>query len=650
MPAAVIGVLALSDGGFDLPVYQQAALLVWWPLALALAFGLLPRAVPPPGWRMAAIGLIGLASLQVASVAWGPSDDASIAAASRTLGYLGVIGLAWAGLGPRSWSLAATSLFAIAAAFTAYAVLGRLAPSLAGLDAFERSLATERLLSPLGYWNGFAAWAAATLAMALAWSAGGSDKRVRALGLGLVPLCGVAIYLTYSRGGVLAAALAVALVVGLSRDRGRAALHACVGAVATAAVIVAVRSQPAIASGSGTDGAGIVALVLVAAMVSCWLFVSPPRALRPGRSGERRRRSRPVRGGRRARFAPRPGVRPLLVGGCSALVFGLVLVALIAGRDGFGKGGDSAALSSSAPGSDPAARLVTAAGNRSAYWAEALDGFLSQPLRGEGPESFRYRWARHGSAPEQVADAHSLPLGTAAELGLLGLVALGLAVGGLGAGAVRGLRAAARSGPALGLAAAAATFLASTLIDWTWELPALTYLGLASAAVLAMAGSRPLGRKARENPRGAWRWGLVGVAVVAGAMQVPGIVSTEFARSAAEQRALGSPASAIGQADHAVTAAPWSAAAYAVRSAAELDRGRVDAAERDALEAVRREPLEPLHRLLLAEVALERGRVGAALAEIRRARRLSPLAINRLGRPALELIARIERARELRNE
>ena len=637
VPPALIGILALSDGGFDLPIRQQAALIVWWVLALALAFGVAPRSVPPTGWRLAAGGFLALAVLQLLSVTWGTSDDASIAEASRTLGYLGVVALAWCALDRGSWRLAADSLLAIAAGVTAYALLGRLFPDLAALDDFELSLGTDRLFAPLGYWNALAAWAAGTVGMALAWSAGRRASLIRAGALAMFPVAGVTLYLTYSRGGVVAGAVAVALVVGLSNDRRRVATHACVGALVTAAAILVVRSQPEIATGAGGEGGGMVALSLVAAMAVCWFCV---RGL--GRGAGSRGRPEPVRA------APGATVR-LALGSVMVLTTGLMIVALVAGDDGFGRGGDSVARDLAVEQADPAVRLTTAAGNRSAYWSEALDGFAEQPLRGEGPGSFEYRWARFGSDPEQVADSHSLFFETATELGLLGLAALGLILGGLIAAGARGLAGSRRSGAAVGLAAAFAAFLLTAMIDWTWELPALAYLGLGSGAVLAMAASSPR-RRSGARLKGSTRWALVGLALAAGAMQVPGIVATEFTRSSVEQRTLGFPVAAITYADDALAAAPWSASAYAARAGAELDAGDLDAAARDAAEAVRREPYESLHRLLLAEIAVEEGRLADAVGEIRRARRLSPLAVNRLGGPALELIGRIKRLRERQSE
>jgi len=74
-----------------------------------------------------------------------------------------------------------------------------------------------------------------------------------------------------------------------------------------------------------------------------------------------------------------------------------------------------------------------------------------------------------------VRDAHSLYLETAAELGLVGLLALALFLGGIAA--------AARRGPPT-LVAVLVAFALHAGLDWDWELPALTLTALLVAAKL----------------------------------------------------------------------------------------------------------------------------------------------------------------------
>lgn len=600
-PILVVGLLALDDGGFDLLTRQRLALFVCWALALALAFGFAPRAAPPRGWGLVAAGLTALAGWQLYSVAWGPSDERAVAETARTLAYLGVLAAAWTALGPRSWRWAAIGIFIVAAAITAYAVIGRLIPSAARLDEVERSLATDRLFAPLGYWNALAAWAAMTLAMALAWSADSRRGWLRSLTAALIPLSVVAVYLTYSRGGVVGATVGIALVLGLTRNRPRAAIHAVVGGASAAVAIFAVRSEPAIANGTGGEGAAGVAIVLAMAMAVCWVVASWTRAL----------------GSQRGAGAVPARATRLSVAAIGLLALALVAVALIGGRGGFGRGGDSAAFDTG----DPSARLTTAAGNRSAYWSEAIDAFSESPLRGEGAGSFPYRWASSGSDPELVADAHSIVFETAAELGLVGLACIVAIAAGLLRSALRGLAAASRNASATGLVAAFGVYLFAGAIDWMWELTAVSYLGLGCAGVVAMAASSPL---RAPRLRGRVRWGLVAAAIVAGAVQVPGIVSTQLVRESAEHRLVGASKAAITAATDAIAAAPWSASAYAARAEAEMGAGLLAGAQADAGEAIEREPREAGHRILAALVAGEQGDLAEAEAELNVAVKLSP--------------------------
>jgi len=604
LPIAIIGFLALRDGGFGLVERQQLAVALWWALALALAFGLVPRATPPRGWRLAAGGFLAIAALALLSAAWGPSAERAVEEACRALGYLAVPALAFCGLGPRSWRTAAASLFAVAVAVTAYAVAGRLVPDWAPAGELAPALDNGRLHAPLGYWNALGAWAAMTLAMALAWSADAREHAVRVAALATVPIAGLCLYLTYSRGAMLAAAVGAGTVMALTRNRRRAAIHMVGGAAATGVVIAAAQATPAVASGTGDGDATGVWFVLILATAACaWLGHATRRLAR------RRGEDLPIGLPRPARAA------------AAAAAAGLVALVWVAGGDGFGHGGDSAALTSS----DPSARLTTAAGDRSAYWAEALAGFAAHPLRGEGVGSFEYRWAASGTADELVVDAHSLPLGVLAELGLLGLLALGALVAGLVAIGGAGLAAARRNSQSVGLAAAAACFAVSAAIDWTWQMAALAYLALAAVGTLAMAASRPVKRQARGGPA-RWRWALVAAAVVAGAAQAPGLVSTALIQDAEEQRALGDAREALALSDDAVRAAPWSASAYAARAEAHLALGELDEAAADARRAADAEPRDAQHHVLAFRVEAERGDADAALAELRRARELSPRA------------------------
>jgi hypothetical protein len=103
--------------------------------------------------------------------------------------------------------------------------------------------------------------------------------------------------------------------------------------------------------------------------------------------------------------------------------------------------------------------------------------------------------------PVSVRDAHSLYLETLAELGLLGLALLGLALAPPLLAAFRGASAAAAGGYV--------AFLVHAGLDWDWELPAVTLAGLlCGAALIALANAQVtgagrifLGSKQEKEPR-----------------------------------------------------------------------------------------------------------------------------------------------------
>ena len=69
-----------------------------------------------------------------------------------------------------------------------------------------------------------------------------------------------------------------------------------------------------------------------------------------------------------------------------------------------------------------------------------LEAFADQPLRGVGSGGFRVEWVRERPVRESALETHSLPLEMATELGLPGLLGLGLLVVGVGLAGRRALR------------------------------------------------------------------------------------------------------------------------------------------------------------------------------------------------------------------
>jgi hypothetical protein len=90
-----------------------------------------------------------------------------------------------------------------------------------------------------------------------------------------------------------------------------------------------------------------------------------------------------------------------------------------------------------------------------------------------------------------VRNVHSLELGMATELGLPGLLAILVVIGGVLAAGRRALQA--RQPLAVGCCAVSAVWLLHATIDWDWELPAVTLpvVIMAGALIAASEQRRP---------------------------------------------------------------------------------------------------------------------------------------------------------------
>ena len=204
-------------------------------------------------------------------------------------------------------------------------------------------------------------------------------------------MLGLALYLTFSRGGLGAAAAGLAVLIALAPTRAQARAALLV-AVAAAVPALATLALPAVAqekSGSG-QGAAMIALLLVTAAGAALL------ARRPVGAGT---------------VVPR--MRALAAG---ALLLALAATAIAVTQVERRGGRDE-------PEATPG-RLASVQSNRYAYWKVALRAFGDHPVAGVGSGGFQAEWLRERPFREPVRDAHSLYLETPAELGLVGLALL----------------------------------------------------------------------------------------------------------------------------------------------------------------------------------------------------------------------------------
>jgi O-Antigen ligase len=152
-------------------------------------------------------------------------------------------------------------------------------------------------------------------------------------------------------------------------------------------------------------------------------------------------------------------------------------------------------------------RLISGLGSeRYDFYRVALDEFVTHPLIGIGADNFQQRYLAHGRSDVTPHYPHSVELRTLTQTGLVGM---GLAIVGLGAALVAGIRAvrAPPGGDPLSTTVAAAALAGFAYwvlhgsFDWFWEFaglgaPAFALLGLACA----------LAPRSRSAPRGERRW------------------------------------------------------------------------------------------------------------------------------------------------
>lgn len=287
-------------------------------------------------------------------------------------------------------------------------------------------------------------------------------------------------------------------------------------------------------------------------------------------------------------------------------------------------------------------------GARLDYYALALDRLVARPWSGTGLFTFgRELAAAQSIPPEQPhAHAHNLLLNVAAELGLPGLLALGL-TGVLIAQSLQwGLAAAQTRAARLQIAGAAGSLSAiaiHSLVDMPLMAPSLVL-----AALLALAAGlpppahcqAPAGRSGALARLGATALWIATLAVGWRGMRD----SACYTRGQAEV-ASGHAASALADLRAAAEAQPWNAlyrAEYAYAAGLAAGRGDVGAAA-EAVEAYRRalrdEPQQALWWANLAAVEWQRGERSAAIQAMRRAVAAAPDAADlwlNLGRYAEE--------------
>ncbi len=445
-------VLAFFSGGYFAQPRLIAAIAVW-ALVLALA---LSGPAPLPGstaGRLALAGLVGLTGWSALSILWAPQAGPAVQNVQRLLLYVGVLVLAVGTLRDRRVARAVEPALAAGATIViGYGVAGRVLPDLVTLSA-SRS-AGGRLEQPLTYWNAEGALAAIGLVLCARLAGDpGRPRAVRLAAAAATPVLSAGVYLSYSRGALAVAVLGMLVLAAAARAPAQVRTAATVLAVG-AGVAVCCELLPGVSTVTGDDRArdgAILLVVLLAAAVAT--------ALVAARGGD----------------APAPGWHSrlglLAWAAAAAVVAGLVI-------GGLAERPSERDLAAGAG----ATRLTSVTSNRYEYWRIALGAFRDAPLTGTGAGGFRVVWLQERPIRETVRDTHSLEAEVAAELGLVGLLALALMAGGTAVAARRALAEHRRL--AAGSTAALVVWFLHATIDWDWQMPAVTLPALVLAGLL----------------------------------------------------------------------------------------------------------------------------------------------------------------------
>jgi O-antigen ligase len=621
-PVALIGALALAGGGFDVSSRHIAGLAVWLVVVVLLLFGA-GSAVKPERPLYWAGGLIVCLSLLCAlSSLWSGSIELSVIEAGRVAVYLGFFLAAFLIAQTDERRQRFAEGLTIAAALVALLGLGgRLLPHV--LDVSRSLSSGARLSYPLGYWNANGAVFGIGIAL-LIWSSRQAVSTVlRRLSVPVIPASLLALYFTYSRGGLLSFVVACGCLLVLSRDRLWLLTTLAIGALGALPAVLAVQTRHSLADNLAgqtaiDQGVTVLLILLAGTALSMLLFA--------GLRWEERREGK--LSGRAVAISRNPKVLKSI-----ALAAALVVIAVVVAVGG------RAWHQFSSPDiqfpSNPQAHFADLSGaGRHEFYKVAIEAFGEKPILGHGAGTYQFSWNQLRTIELPVHDAHSLYLESFAELGIVGGLLVIALIGTLLWCAFATWRAAPepQRDRYAALLAAMLAFAVGAAFDWFWEIPALgAFFFLAAGVVVAgrcaQLAADPRRDQSRQEGR---RFGLTVTAVVLAWVSAvllvgPLLVEREIdsSQAAAAKEDLGS---AIDHAETARSIEPWAASPYVQLGLLAERQGNYPAAIVHFSHAIEREDRNWQWYYLRSRVEHEAGESKAALADLEKARELNPVA------------------------
>lgn len=628
LPFALITTLAFQGGGYDPLVRGQVGIAAWWVVIVGVAVGAMPLRHGRLGW--VAVGLLaGFLVWSVIGLTWTESSERTVGEAARVSTYLAFFLLALGSQGRAATRHAVNGAACAIGLVGAVALLSRLHPQWFGDIELYKVFggARERLSYPLNYWNLLAALVSMGVPLLLAAATTARTSAGRAVAAAAVPIQGLCVYLTVSRGGLVAFGVAVVVFFALAPDRLPRLLLLAPIAAGTALLCVAAGRRDDLQHNLDTaahlrQGDELLGLVLFVCLGVALLAVAISLL---------------------DRHTKRPAWTRVSRGSARLGTIVAILVAAVAfvGAGGPGwthdrfeefKGVNNASTNVD----DAFGRFASVTGNgRWDYWMAARRAVRGHALDGRGPGTFEFYWARDGTVQGgYVRDAHSLWFQTLEETGYVGLLLVAaLFLLALGAGIWRTLRARDPEHRAA-LAAATASLAVFTVIaslEWAWQmtvLPAVVFVLV--AVILRGVPDRGLTLERDAEPPPAprsvpVRVGAVAVALVAVvgvAIPTAGVASVRASQAAARRGDL---AQALSKARDAERLQPYGTTGR-LQEALVLERaGALDQAVLLARKTTAQEPTNWRLWFVRSRLEARTGHPAAALAAYRRSRSLYPL-------------------------
>ncbi|MEA2404627.1 MAG: hypothetical protein QOE08_1274, partial [Thermoleophilaceae bacterium] len=413
-----------ASGGFQIDSTALVEMAVFAVSGVLVALAILRRR--DGGRQHGLITLLAfaiLAGVTALSILWSISPENSWFEANRTLAYLAAFAGAVAvarlvttsaatpsGEGP---AIVLRAILIAGFAVVAYALASRVWPaSLAADETYAR------IGQPYEYWNAVGATVALLVPPALWLGARRSGHgAANALAYPLLSLSIVALFLSYSRGAMIATAIVVVAWLAFVPLRLRS-LTVFAVALAGAAPVLAWALQrdgftqnetPLVVRESIASDFGIALLATALVMLAVGLVFNFRLARRP-----------PL---------PRTRMRAGMVAAACALAVPVVLFAMLASSDRGFEGTINASVesltspSAAAPGGP--SRLTSASSSRALYWKQARQVFRHNRA-GTGAGTFGISRLRYRSDQLVSRQAHGFIPQTAADMGIPGLIAIAL--------------------------------------------------------------------------------------------------------------------------------------------------------------------------------------------------------------------------------